>query len=215
MSDKSLRNDVIAALDWEPSIDATDIAVTTERGLVHLSGHVPNNWQRLTAERIAKGVKGVKGLITSIEIRQAIPDEPDDEQIALRAISSLGWNVVVPKDSILVEVKNGFVTLSGEVDWHFQREAAEQAVLGLEGVGAVINVIQIRQRPMAADLKVRIEDALKRDAEVEAQNIQVDVDQGRVTLRGTVSDWREREAIESAVWAAPGVIMVDDRVVIA
>lgn len=214
MDDRELRDHVIAALDWEPSIDSTDIGVTIERGVVTLAGHVPNYLQRGTAERVVKRLKGVKGFVQKIEVRPAVSAENTDENLALRAVSSLAWNVLVPKDIVQVEVKNGWVTLNGEVEWNYQRQAAEASVAGISGVRGVNNTVRIRARPQVPDVKKRIEDALKRDAEIEAKRIQVDVHDGQVTLRGKVDTLHELDVLKRAVWSAPGVRSIDDHLIV-
>lgn len=214
MTDQELRDGVIAALDWEPGIDASNIGVTVKSGVVTLSGHVPTYYQRHTAERVAKRVKGVKGFVQNVEVRPVGGKEIHDDEIAVKAVSSLRWNVNVPQDAIQIEVNNGWVELTGEVLWGYERDAAEAAVRSLPGIRGISNLIMIKARPTVANLKERIEEALKRDAELQARVISVEVTGGRVTLKGKVGDWHEKQVLEKAVWAAPGVSAVDDQVVV-
>lgn len=161
-----------------------------------------------------KRLKGVKGFVQKIEVRPAVSAENTDENLALRAVSSLAWNVLVPKDTVQVEVKNGCVTLNGEVEWNYQRQAAEASVAGISGVRGVNNTVRIRARPQVPDVKKRIEDALKRDAEIEAKRIQVDIHDGQVTLRGKVDTLHELDVLKRAVWSAPGVRSIDDHLIV-
>lgn len=213
MSDLQLRQNILDELEWEPSIDAADIGVAVENGVITLTGHVGSYAEKLMAEGIVKRFRGVKAIAQEIEVRLTYAGDADDE-IARRALNVLSWDVSVPKDAIQVKVEKGWLTLSGEVDWNFQRSAAVDDVRKLSGVMGVSNLMHIKSRVQVPDLKKRIEDALKRCAELEAKTIRVSVKDGEVTLEGRVRAWSERDALESAVWGAPGVKAVKDRVTI-
>ena len=212
MNDKELRQNVIDELDFEPSIDAADIGVSAEKGVVTLSGHVPNYAQKMAAERAAWRVKGVKGIAEEIQVRFPNDKKHNDDEIAQRALSILAWNSVIPRDSIHVKVQNGWVTLSGQLDWNYQREAAAADVKMLAGVAGVINDITLQPSAQAVDVKQRITDALTRRAEVEASHVHINVREGGIiSLEGAVDTWDERQAVVHAAWSAPGVRAVDDR----
>jgi osmotically-inducible protein OsmY len=212
MNDKQLRQNVIDELDFEPSIESADIGVAAENGVVTLSGHVPTYAQKLAAERAVWRVKGVKAIAQEIQVRIPGDKKQNDDEIAQRAVSILAWNAAVPRDAVHLKVQHGWVTLSGQMDWNYQREAAENAVRKLSGVAGVINDITLKPAVQAVDVKQRITDALKRHAEVEAAKVQVNVREGgTVALEGEVETWDERQAVVHAAWSAPGVRMVDDR----
>lgn len=214
MKDTELRDTVERALEFEPSIDAANIGIAVENGVVTLTGHVASYAQKFTAERVVQGVHGVRGIAQEVEVRDDFGEQLADDEIAERALNSLAWNVTVPDDKIQVKVQRGWVTLTGKVDWHFQRVAAEHAVRKLSGVLGVSNQISVQPAIKFSDVKHRIEDALKRSAEVEANGITVTVNNNKVILEGKARSWIERGAIERAAWAAPGVSSVDDRVVV-
>ncbi|MGX5660451.1 BON domain-containing protein [Castellaniella ginsengisoli] len=214
MKDTTLRDMVESALDYEPSVDAANIGVAVDDGVVTLNGHVATYAQKLTAERVVRGVSGVRGIAQEIEVRDSLGKHIADDEIASRALRIIAWDVTIPSDKIQVKVQKGWVTLSGKVDWYFQRSAAEHAVRKLSGVLGVTNQIIVAPVIMASDVKRRIEDALKRSAEVEASGVTVSVKDSKVTLDGKVRSWRERKSIEQAAWAAPGVASVEDRLVL-
>ena len=215
MSDKQLRQDVLDELEFEPSVDATNIGVTVDKGIVTLTGHVPTFWQKTAAERTVWRVKGVKAIAQEIEVRFANGKKDADDQIAERAVQILSWDTSVPKDTVRVKVQHGWVTMEGEVNWQFQRQAAETDLRKLTGVIGVSNNITIKSSVQAPDVRKRIEDALRRRAEVEAHNITVNVGgNGAITLEGKVDNWDERRAVEHAAWSAPGVRSVEDRITI-
>lgn len=215
MSDSSLRQDIIDELDFEPSIDAADIGVAVEDGVATLTGHVPTYAQKITVEDVVRRVKGVKGIAQQIEVRPFGTNRTADDEIAKRALSTINWNTAIPDDAVQVKVQEGWVTLMGKVEWQYQKTAAADAVRDLAGVVGVTNRIEIASRASAFDVKKRIEDALKRNAEIEAQAIRVNVlDGGKITLDGKVHAWSERRAAERAAWSAPGVKVVDDRITV-
>jgi osmotically-inducible protein OsmY len=212
MMDLTLRQNILDELEFEPSIDAAHIGVAAEDGIVTLTGHVSSYWEKTTAENVVKRVKGVKGIAEEIEVRLIGQKGTADDEIAKRAVNAVTWNVSIPKDKVQVKVQDGWITLTGKVEWQYQKNAAAEAVRGLAGVVDVANQIEITPRASGTDIKKRIEDALKRDAETEAQAIRVQVSDGRVTLEGKVKAWSDRQAAERAAWSSPGVRMVEDRI---
>lgn len=217
MKDKDLRESVMAELEFEPSIDAADIAVAVEDGVVTLSGHTPSYGQKIRAERAAWRVKGVKAIAQDIEVRVPGAAHLSDDELARRALDMLAWNSSLPKDRIKCKVQNSWITLIGEVKWNFQREAAEKTVRNLQGVMGVTNDITLKPVETVKPTEVRehIVNALKRQAELDAGKIKVSVlDTGVVSLDGTVKTWDEREAAEFAAWGTPGVREVRDHLVL-
>lgn len=210
MNDNTLRQNIIDELEFEPSIDAANIGVAVDAGVATLTGHVPTYMQKASVESIVRRVKGVKGIAEEIEVRPFSANLTADDEIAKRAVSTLKWNTVVPDDSVNVQVEKGWISLRGSVEWQYQKEAAADAVRALSGVLGVTNRIEVKPRVSVADVKKRIEDALKRNAEVEAQKIKINVTDGEVVLEGKVDAWSERQAAERAAWAAPGVRSVVD-----
>ena len=216
MSDLTLRQTVLDELEFEPSVDAAHIGVAVKNGVVTLSGHVGSYAQKLAAEQAAKRVKGVQAIAQEIEVRYPEDQKTADDEIAERALNILRWSSVVPSGNILIKVQDGWVTLSGQVSWQYQRTAAESQIRRLSGVKGVVNSIVIKPRVQPTDVKRKIEEALKRNAEIQAQAIRVRVeDGGRVELEGSVHDWRERQVAENAAWSVPGVVRVDERLHIA
>ena len=211
MDDKTLRQFIIDELDFEPSIDAANIGVAVEKGVVTLTGHVASYVEKLAAERAVKRVKGVKAIAQEIEVRFSNQPKRSDDEIAQRALDILTWSVQVPADSIQVKVEKGWITLTGAVEWQYQKQAAESAVRHLSGIRGVTNVIEIKPHVAASDVHRKIMDSLKRNAEVEADSIRVVVDNGKVILEGKVKAWYERNLAERAAWSAPGVKAVEDR----
>ena len=215
MSDLQLRQDVVDELEFEPSVNAAHIGVAVDKGVVTLSGHVGSYAEKTAAVRAARRIRGVRAIADDIEVRYASDKKTSDDEIAKRAIDILEWDTVVPSGSIDVTVREGWVTLSGNVDWYYQKKAAEEDIQKLSGVRGVINTIEIKPRLKADDVKKKIEDALKRHAEVEAKEIRVTVrDNDRVILEGKVDNWDERYAVENAAWSAPGVRSVEDRLLV-
>jgi osmotically-inducible protein OsmY len=211
MGDKQLRQDVLAELEYEPSIDAAHIGVAVDHGVVTLSGHVSSYLEKLAAEGAVKRVKGVRAIAEEIEIRLPHDKKTSDDEIARRALDILHWDTRVPDGVIGIKVQDGTVTLAGTVDWQYQRQAAEDDIRKLSGVAGVINQVTIASRAEASDVQKRIEEALKRNAEVEAKAIRVTVQGGKVMLDGKVQSFEERKAAERAAWSAPGVQTVEDR----
>ncbi len=213
MSDINLRQDILDELDYEPSIDSADIGVTVDEGTVTLTGHVTTYAQKRTAETIVRRVKGVRAIAQEIEVRPVGAHRTADDEIAKQAVNALSWHASVPRDAIQIKVSDGYLTLTGKVAWHYQRSEAERAVHDLVGVKGIANLIEIEPAAVnPTDVRSRIESALKRDAELEAKQIRVDVADHKVTLEGRVRTWAERQAAERAAWAAPGVTSVVDHI---
>lgn len=212
MSDRTLKQAIEDELEWEPSINAEHIGVTAEDGVVTLTGHVGSYAEKFTAEKAAKRVKGVRAIAQEIEIRFPNDKKTSDDQIAKRALDIIAWDSTIPKDKVQVRVQDGFVTLSGQVNWQYQRADAEYAVRKLAGIKGFFNAIQVKPKVQASDVKQRIENALKRNADLEASSIKVSVLNGRVTLDGKVKALYERDLAERTAWSAPGVISVEDHI---
>lgn len=212
MSDMALRQNIIDELEFEPSIDAADIGIAVDSGVVTLTGHVPSYFQKIEVENVVSRVRGVRGIAQEIEVRPFGTNTTADYEIAKRALNSINWNTTVPNDAVQAKVTKGWVTLSGKVEWQYQKIAALDAVKRLTGVIGVSNNIEVKPHVSSFDVKKRIEDALKRTAEVEANGITVLVADGKVTLEGHVNAWPERSAVERAAWSAPGVKAVVDHI---
>jgi osmotically-inducible protein OsmY len=212
MTDRTLQEQVQEALDWEPSVETEDIGVTVEQGVVTLRGDVKSYAEKTSAERVALGVYGVKAVANDLNVRIGSALTRTDSDIALAAVNALKWNSQVPAGKITVTVRQGWVTLKGEVDWNYQRDTAARVVRELLGVIGVENAITVKPRVSVEDVESKIEAALKRSAEVDARRIHVGVTDGKVVLSGNVRSWAEREEARRAAWAAPGVKDVDDRI---
>jgi len=212
-NDAQLKSDVEEELRWEPSVHAEEIGVSIKNGVVELDGHVSSYYEKWAAERAALRVSSVKAVASEIRVELPSSATRTDEDIARAAKNHLEWNYSVP-DTIKIQVTDGWVTLKGAVEWQYQREEAERVVRPLLGVKGVFNEITVTPRVSAIDVKIKIENALKRDAETDAEHIKVETSDGRVTLRGTVSSWAERAEAERAAWAAPGVTKVEDLITV-
>jgi osmotically-inducible protein OsmY len=214
MTDKQLQTNVKLALDWEPSIDVADIGISVNSGVVTLRGDVKSYTEKKTAERVALAVYGVKAVANDINVRIPGMFERTDSEIALAIVNALKWNTTVPADKVSVTVSNGWITLRGELDWNYQKEAAARAVKDLLGVVGLINDIKVKPHVNVVDVESKIEAALKRSAEIDARRIHVGASDGKVVLSGNVHSWFEREEARRAAWAAPGVREVEDHIAI-
>ncbi|HEU4927400.1 MAG TPA: BON domain-containing protein [Vicinamibacterales bacterium] len=214
MTDRDLKSQVQNALEWEPSIDAADIGVSADQGIVTLRGNVRSFAEKAAAERVTLRVFGVKAVANDLSVHLPTSFERTDTEIAQAAVNALKWNTILPTTGISVAVTDGWITLKGEVEWQYQRDAAARAVRDLFGVKGVANALGIRPRVKSGDVRDRIEAAFKRSAEVDARRINVNAVEGKVILSGTVHTYAERQEAERAAWAAPGVVQVDDRLAI-
>jgi osmotically-inducible protein OsmY len=206
---------VLKALEFEPSVDAAQIGVSAHKGIITLRGSVPTFYQKTSAERAAAHVFGVQAVANDIEVQPNSETRRTDTAIAEAAVSALSWDSAVPPKSVSLTIRDGWVTLTGNVEWRYQRDAAEYTVRRLYGVKGVTNSILVKPRVHIADVKTRIEDAFKRSAEVDAQHVRVEARDGQIVLSGTVRSLSERREAERAAWSAPGVTLVDDRIAVA
>lgn len=210
-TDIQLKNDVVAELAWEPGVNSTHVGVAVKDGVVTLIGHIDTYAEKAHIERAAQRVKGVKALAVELDVRLSPGHQRSDSEIAEAARNALRWNVMIPDENLKVKVEKGWVTLSGEVDWASQRDAASAAVGHLTGVMGVANAITLKSRALPGDIASRIREALRRHADREANAIEIVVSGSTVTLMGSVHSWDERMAVQGAAWAAPGVTSVVNR----
>jgi len=210
--DSDVRRDVEDELRSDPDIDATDIAVAVKDGSVMLTGFVRSFRQRRGAEQHVKRVAGVVGIANNIEVRLSIIHRRPDSEIARDAVEAIKRDLPLSWDKIKAIVEDGWITLEGEVEWHYQGERAEEAVQGLRGVRGVTNKIEVRPRVPPMEIKRRIEQALRRSAELDASRISVEASGSEIILPGGVRSWAEREEADRAAWSAPGVTKVDNRI---
>ena len=214
MDDKQLRRAIMDELEFDPRIDAANVGVAVDDGIVTLTGHVASYVEKVAAENAARRVKGVRAIAEELEVRYPSDKKTADDEIAKRAVKILEWYDLIPRHAIQVTVQRGWIMLSGEVRWQYQRRWAEHAVHQLSGIAGVLNQIVIKPAVYPSDVKKRIEDALARHAEIEAREIRVTVREGKVSLEGKVDSWEERQAVENAAWSVVGVQSVDDRLTI-
>lgn len=214
MSDLTLRRSILDELEFLPHIDAAAIGVSIENGVVILSGHVGTYAEKIAAERAVKRVKGVRAVAEELKVRLDHAQGFDDEVIASRCLDLMRWNTVVPDEKIQINVQQGWVTLEGEVQWQYQKEAAQNAIQKLDGVVGLDNLLVIRPKVDIQDIKRLIEEALARSSELDPTRIRVCAEGDQVKLEGTVRRWLERKAVEHIAWAVPGVKHVENHLLI-
>jgi len=211
--DKQLKQAVLDELNWEPSVNAAHIGVTAKAGVVTLIGHVEGYPEKFAAENAARRVKNVKAVAEEIEVRLPFSGKRGDEEIAEAAVNSLKWDSAVPTDSVKAKVEKGWITLTGEVDWHYQQEAAAIGVRGLRGVLGITNEITIKLRPNPVNIRDNIMVALHRSW-LDPETITVTAQDGKVKLGGTVESWYGRDVASSTAWAAPGTTSVENNITV-
>jgi osmotically-inducible protein OsmY len=214
-SDSDIKRDVEHELQWDPRINSPDIAVSVKNGVVTLTGFAHSYSDKFEAERAAKRVAGVVGLANDIEVRLSPADQRPDPEIARDAVAAIKARLPVSGARITVTVDKGWLVLEGEVEWQYQREAAETAVRRIKGVKGVSNSIRLMPKPTPSEIKRKIEEAFRRSAEVDANRVTVETSGTAVVLRGTVRSWAERQEAERVAWMAPGVSRVDNQINIA
>jgi osmotically-inducible protein OsmY len=213
--DINLHRNVVEELAFDPSIDERAIAVAVSGNVVTLRGFVNSYAQKLAAEKAVKRVRGVRAIAEELEIDLPVFHVRNDADLAQAALDALRWNVDVPKDSVVVGVEGGQLTLTGSVEWHHEREAAQAAVASLEGVRGVRNDIQLRTHGTVGDIAAKIRSAFERSAQVDADQVKIELFDDTVTLRGPVHSWEERADAESAAYSIPGVREVRNLTIIA
>lgn len=211
-SDVDIQQDVLEELSWDPHINVSDIGVSVKEGVVTLTGLVDNYLVRLAAQNAALRVKGAHAVANNIEVRLHTSAERTDSDLALAALYALKWDAAIPTDKLDITVSHGYVTLRGEVEWPFQREAAERAIRRLAGIKGVTNWVTVAIRATSGDIKQKIEKALVRNAETDAHHITVEVHGHAATLKGQVRSFAEKLAAERTALSAPGIASVDNEI---
>lgn len=214
-SDAALRDDVLEELKWEPSVNAAHIGVSVSDGIVTLSGHVPSFVEKYAAEKAAKRVYGVKAVADELDVKLADSNRRSDEDIARACLEALQFNASVPAEKIKLIVRNNWVTLEGEVEWQYQKDAAVTVVREQTGVTGITNAIAVKPKVSPRDIRSQIEAAFKRHAEIDARRISVESHEGKVILHGNVRSWVERDQAQQAAWAAPGVTAVENHITVS
>ena len=214
-TDTELQQDVMNELKWEPIVRAVEIGVAVKDGVVTLSGYVDSYVKKWAAERAAARVFGVRAVAEEIQVRLPGSLKRSDEDLAGAVANVLEWNVLVPHDRVKVQVQDGLVTLSGEVDWWYQKNAAEEAVRYLMGVVLFNNQIKIKPPVKPLDVKGKIESAFRRNALLDSRRVTVETRGGWVILSGSVRNWAERAEAQWTAWAAPGVSEVENNIIIS
>jgi osmotically-inducible protein OsmY len=213
-TDSEIQRDIEDELRWDPSLDNDDIAVAVRDGVVTLAGYVKSFLDKWHAESVASKVKGVKAIANDLTVKLPSSSERPDPDIARAALDALKWNIAVPANRIRIKVDKGWVTLEGDVDWDFQREAAQRTVRSLTGVKGVTNLITVQVRPAPRDVKQKIKETLERSATIDAERVTVEVEGNKAILRGTVRSYAERRDAERAARNAPGITEVENNLMV-
>jgi osmotically-inducible protein OsmY len=214
-NDQQIQNNVLAELRWDARVAPNEIGVAVKNGIVTLSGQVESYTKKWSAEDATLRVRGVRGVANDIDVKLPSDDQRTDADIASAAINALKWDAFIPSDKLQVTVAKGWVTLKGQVDWNFQKEAAEREVRNLKGVLGVTNLIAVAPHVKPSDIKKKIEDALVRSVKTDAKSIDVAVKGSEVILKGSVRSFAEKKEAERAAWSAPGITAVDDQISVA
>lgn len=215
-TNSKLQRDVQDELNWAPNVTAGEIVVTAKDGVITLTGNVPSYFEKHAAERVVGRVAGVMAIAEELKVNLPVLYERTDTDIADSALNALAWNIEVPRDHAKVNVENSWVTLTGQVDWYYQKMAAENAVRHLMGVKGVTNSITLKPRDAAtaAEIKTTIENTLQRNAISDARKITVTVHDGKVTLQGKAHSWQEKDEARYSAWSTPGVSSVENNIVV-
>lgn len=213
-TDSQLQLDVLDELKWEPGVEHEKIGVSVDNGVVTLSGLVPSYSQKLLAEQVARRVKGVRAVAEDMTVRLNFQPKTSDTELAKRVADILEWNSLIPHDKINVTVENRVVKLTGDVDWGYQKDLAFKDASKISGIIRVDNLVKVSPTVHKEVIQDKIEDAFERQADLEAEKIQVRTEGHRVILSGKVSSWNQRSIAERAAWAAPGVTQVEDNLVV-
>ena len=213
-TDMQLQKNVIEEISWDPSLRDSEIGVAAKDGVITLTGSTATFAQKYAAVNAARRVAGVGAIANDITVNLTPFHKRSDTEIAHAAMDALNWNVLVPPDAIQLKVEEGLITLSGSVEWDYQRKAAERSVRTLHGVRGVVDLVVVKSHAKSTDVASKIKDAFKRNAEIDAERISVTASDGTVTLKGRVRSWTERGDAERAAWSAPGVSRVQDELLI-
>lgn len=209
-TDSEIKKDVLDELKWDASINETEVGVAVKDGIVTLTGYLSSYIEKIAAEKAAKRVEGVKAVVENIEVKLISSSKRTDLDIAKAAVDRLTWDSSVPKDAIIVKVEDGWVTLEGNVNWNYQKEAAKKAIQNLWGVKGVTNLVVIKSAIEPTQVKENIKKTFERNAILDAQKIDVRTEGHKVTLSGYVSSWDEKQQAKDAAWSAPGVWEIED-----